>query len=87
MRGGERVEEVVGYQLSMDHKLPREQGSIQYCTTGILLQRMQSDRTTQAICQGDIMADLIQVIIKKILPARRDLRVLLMSATLNATLL
>ena len=33
---GEKVGEVVGYQVRMDHKLPREQGSIIYCTTGFL---------------------------------------------------
>eukprot|EP00092_Neocalanus_flemingeri_P037030 GFUD01040313.1.p1 GENE.GFUD01040313.1~~GFUD01040313.1.p1 ORF type:complete len:850 (-),score=282.83 GFUD01040313.1:55-2604(-) len=90
---GERVGEVVGYQVRMDHKLPREQGSILYCTTGILLQRMQSDRTLQQfshvildeIHERDIMADLILVIIKQVLPTRPDLKIVLMSATLNAT--
>ena len=90
---GERVGEGVGYQVRMDNKLPREQGSIIYCTTGILLQRMQSDRTLKQfthvildeIHERDIMADIILVIIKEILPARPDLKVVLMSATLNAT--
>ena len=90
---GERVGEVVGYQVRMDHKLPREEGSIIYCTTGILLQRMQNDRTLKQfthvildeIHERDIMADIILVIIKEILPARPDLKVVLMSTTLNAT--
>ena len=90
----ENVGDVVGYQVRMEHKLPRMQGSILYCTTGILLQRMQSDRTLQQfthvildeIHERDIMADLILVIIKEILPSRPNLKVVLMSATLNATL-
>ena len=41
---GERLGEVVGYHLRMDIKVPREKGVILYCTTGILLHRMQSDR-------------------------------------------
>jgi len=90
---GERVGDVVGYQVRMDHKLPREQGSIIYCTTGILLQRMQSDRTLKQfthvildeIHERDIMADIILVIVKEILPVRPNLKIILMSATLNAT--
>jgi len=89
---GERVGDVVGYQVRMDHKLPREQGSIIYCTTGILLQRMQSDRTMKQfthvildeIHERDIMADIILVIIKEVLPVRPNLKIVLMSATLNA---
>jgi len=90
---GEKVGEVVGYQVRMDSKLPREQGSILYCTTGILLQRMQSDRSLKQfthvmldeIHERDVMADIILVILKEVLPLRPDLKVVLMSATLNAS--
>lgn len=33
----------VGYQIRLERKLPRERGSILFCTTGILVQFLQSD--------------------------------------------
>jgi len=84
----------VGYQVRLDHKLPREAGGILYCTTGILLQRMQSDRSLKQfthvildeIHERDVLADVIMVILRQVLPERPDLRVVLMSATLNAAM-
>ena len=73
-------------------KLPREAGGILYCTTGILLQRMRSDRSLKRFTHvildeihgRDVLADVIMVILRQVLPSRPDLRVILMSATLNA---
>ena len=53
---------------------------------------MQSDRTMKQfshvildeIHERDIMADIILVIIKEVLPVRPNLKIVLMSATLNA---
>ena len=78
--------------MRLDCRAPRVQGSILYCTTGILLQRLQSDpRLLQfshiiidEIHERDVFADLVLVVIKQLLPARPDLRLVLMSATLNA---
>ena len=58
----------------MEHKLPRPQGSILYCTAGILLQRMQSDRSLKQfthvvldeVHERDVMVDLILVILKQV---------------------
>jgi ATP-dependent RNA helicase DHX36 len=80
------------FQVRMEHKLPRLQGSVLYCTAGILLQRMASDRglkqfthvVLDEVHERDVMADLILAILKQELPRRPDLRVVLMSATLNA---
>ena len=32
-----------GYQIRLERVLPREKGSILYCTTGVLLRRMLTD--------------------------------------------
>jgi len=81
----------VGYQIKMDAKLPRQQGSILYCTSGILLQRLQSDPTLaqfnhvllDEVHERDSMTDIILVLLKELLPKRNDLKVIIMSATLN----
>jgi len=39
---GDRLGNEVGYQVRFDAKLPRPNGSITFCTTGIFLKRMQS---------------------------------------------
>eukprot|EP00111_Clytia_hemisphaerica_P005132 TCONS_00014777-protein len=81
-----------GYQIRLDCKLPRDRGSILYCTTGILLQRLVSDPymlnithiILDEIHERDIMSDFLLIIIKDVIPHRPDLKVILMSATLNA---
>ena len=72
---GEQLGRSVGFQVRMEHKLPRPQGSILYCTAGILLQRMQSDRSLKQfthvvldeVHERDVMVDLILVILKQVL--------------------
>ena len=72
---GEQLGRSVGFQVRMEHKLPRLQGSILYCTAGILLQRMQNDRSLRQfthvvldeVHERDVMVDLIMVILKQVL--------------------
>ena len=83
----------VGYQVRLDSKTPRKQGSILYCTTGVLLQKLKSDSKLgqfthiiiDEIHERDVMADLLLVLIRNILPLRPQLKLILMSATLNAS--
>ena len=71
---GEQLGRSVGFQVRMEHKLPRQQGSILYCTAGILLQRMQNDRRLKQfthivldeVHERDVMVDLILVILKQV---------------------
>ncbi len=84
----------VGYQIRLESRLPRQQGSILYCTTGVVLQWMRSDPTLDGVShivldeihERDIMSDFLITILKDLLPSRKDLKVILMSATLNAEL-
>ncbi|XP_041377673.1 ATP-dependent DNA/RNA helicase DHX36-like isoform X2 [Gigantopelta aegis] len=82
----------VGYQIRLEYRLPRRNGSILYCTTGIVLKFLESDpylkRATHVILdeihERDLQSDFLMIILKDLLPRRPDLKVILMSATLNA---
>ncbi|XP_059476225.1 ATP-dependent DNA/RNA helicase DHX36 [Neocloeon triangulifer] len=82
----------VGYQIRLENAIPRKKGCILFCTTGILLQFLQSDPNLthtshiviDEIHEQDILSDFILTIVRDLLPRRPDLKVILMSATLNA---
>ncbi|EDV26276.1 uncharacterized protein TRIADDRAFT_22905 [Trichoplax adhaerens] len=81
-----------GYQIRLENKLPRNQGSMIYCTTGILLRQLQNDPLLSQyshliideIHERNLMSDFLLIYLKDILSKRPDLKVVLMSATLNA---
>uniref|UniRef100_A0A3Q3GD52 ATP-dependent DNA/RNA helicase DHX36 n=1 Tax=Labrus bergylta TaxID=56723 RepID=A0A3Q3GD52_9LABR len=81
-----------GYQIRLQRRLPRRQGSILYCTTGIILQWLRSDPLLSSIShlvldeihERNLQSDVLLVIVKELLGLREDLKVVLMSATLNA---
>ncbi|GFR70434.1 ATP-dependent RNA helicase DHX36 [Elysia marginata] len=82
----------VGYQIRLETKRPRPQGSILFCTTGIVLKFLESDpdlhRATHIIIdeihERDLQSDFLMIILKDLLLRRSNLKVILMSATLNA---
>lgn len=81
-----------GYQIRLESQLPRKKGSILYCTTGIVLQWLQSDQSLanvshivlDEIHERNLQSDVLMAIVKDLLNCRPDLKVILMSATLNA---
>ncbi|XP_078524019.1 ATP-dependent DNA/RNA helicase DHX36 isoform X3 [Lissotriton helveticus] len=81
-----------GYQIRLQSRLPRKQGSILYCTTGIILQWLQSDHHLTSVShivldeihERNLQSDVLMSIVKDLLKKRPDLKVILMSATLNA---
>ncbi|XP_006637568.1 ATP-dependent DNA/RNA helicase DHX36 [Lepisosteus oculatus] len=81
-----------GYQIRLDCQLPRKQGSILYCTTGIILQWLRSDSHLSSIShvvldeihERNLQSDVLITIVKDLLELRDDLKIILMSATLNA---
>ncbi|XP_026557436.1 ATP-dependent RNA helicase DHX36 [Pseudonaja textilis] len=81
-----------GYQIRLESRLPRRQGSILYCTTGIVLQWLQSDKQLSSVShvildevhERNLQSDVLMAIIKDLLNVRLDLKIILMSATLNA---
>ncbi|XP_040284062.1 ATP-dependent DNA/RNA helicase DHX36 isoform X1 [Bufo bufo] len=81
-----------GYQIRLECQLPRKQGSILYCTTGVVLQWLQSDQRLISVShvvidevhERNLQSDMLMAIVKDLLKIRPDLKVILMSATLNA---
>lgn len=81
-----------GFQIKLQSNFPRRFASILYCTTGIMIQCLQSDPLLSSIThiildevhERDLQSDFLIAIIKDILMQRSDLKVILMSATLNA---
>ncbi|XP_041420858.1 ATP-dependent DNA/RNA helicase DHX36 isoform X2 [Xenopus laevis] len=85
-------ENSTGYQIRLESQMPRRQGSILYCTTGIVIQWLQSDPhlanvshiVIDEIHERNLQSDVLMAIVKDLLTLRSDLKVILMSATLNA---
>ena len=97
----EPLQNTVGYHVRFDAKKPQLGGSINYCTTGILLQQLQAapdevlDRTSHIVIdevhERDILIDFLMIIVKRALIARRQAgksipKVILMSATIDSEL-
>lgn len=88
----EKLGKSVGYQIRLEKVQARQQGSILFCTTGVLLQIMKSDPALKSfshvildeIHERSTESDFIITLLKIIISKRKDLKVLLMSATLNA---
>ncbi|KAG9242683.1 P-loop containing nucleoside triphosphate hydrolase protein [Calycina marina] len=98
---GERLQDTVGYQVRFDNKSVRRSGSIMYCTTGILLQRLlvfpdevldkPSHIVIDEIHERDIIMDFLMATLKRLIPERRQQgksvpKVILMSATIDSKL-
>ncbi|KAJ8280492.1 hypothetical protein GJAV_G00055500 [Gymnothorax javanicus] len=81
-----------GYQIRLQSRLPRKQGSVLYCTTGIILQWLRSDPHLSSIShlvldeihERNLQSDVLITIVKDLIRLRDDLKIVLMSATLNA---
>lgn len=98
---GERLGMSVGYQVRGDSNLPRPGGSITYCTTGILLERLKwnaddvidnvSHLVIDEVHERDKHLDFLLIVLKKAITARRLAgksvpKVVLMSATIDKKL-
>ena len=89
----ERVGQSAGYHIRLEKKAG-PQTRLLVMTTGILLRRMQLDETLQGIShvfvdevhERDINTDFLLIVLKGLLKVRPDLKIILMSATLNADL-
>lgn len=97
----EQLQESVGYHVRFDPKPPQPGGSINYCTTGILLQQLQHspdevmDNTSHLVIdevhERDTLIDFLLILLKKNMTRRRALgkstpQVVLMSATMDTEL-
>ncbi|CAK9316902.1 unnamed protein product [Citrullus colocynthis] len=90
---GEKLGESVGYKVRLEGMKGRDTHLL-FCTTGILLRRLLVDRNLKGIThvivdeihERGMNEDFLLIVLKDLLPRRPELRLILMSATLDAEL-
>ncbi|XP_038217928.1 ATP-dependent RNA helicase DHX30-like [Zerene cesonia] len=89
---GEGVGETVGYQVRLQSKPPRPPaGAILYCTSGVLLRRLQMNPGLEGCShvmideahERDVNTDITLLLLKRALNINRHLKIVVMSATLD----
>lgn len=81
----------VGYAIRGENKSSRNT-KLLFCTTGILLRRLHSDPTLQNIThvmvdevhERSVDSDFLLIILRELVRKRKDLKLILMSATINS---
>eukprot|EP00804_Cyclotella_cryptica_P008661 CCRYP_020114-RE/>CCRYP_020114-RE protein AED:0.18 eAED:0.18 QI:30/0.83/0.71/1/0.83/0.85/7/67/1794 len=87
----ERLGETVGYSIRLESKRSSKTRLL-LCTTGVLIRRLQVDPDLAAVShvfvdevhERDLNTDFLLIILKDLLRRRPSLKLVLMSATLNA---
>lgn len=90
---GEPLGDSVGYKVRLEG-MKGKNTQLLFCTSGILLRRLLSDPNLNGVThvfvdeihERGMNEDFLLIVLKDLLPRRRDLRLILMSATLNAEL-
>ncbi|XP_042512520.1 DExH-box ATP-dependent RNA helicase DExH1 isoform X2 [Macadamia integrifolia] len=88
---GENLGETVGYQIRVEAKRS-VQTRLLFCTTGVLLRQLIQDPNLTGVShllvdeihERGMNEDFLLIILRDLLPRRPDLRLILMSATINA---
>nr|DAD48355.1 TPA_asm: hypothetical protein HUJ06_018292 [Nelumbo nucifera] len=88
---GEALGETVGYQIRLESKRST-QTRLLFCTTGVLLRLLVQDPDLTSVThllvdeihERGMNEDFLLIILRDLLPRRPDLRLILMSATINA---
>ncbi|CAI9096105.1 OLC1v1032182C3 [Oldenlandia corymbosa var. corymbosa] len=88
---GEMLGETVGYKVRLEGVRGMDTRLL-FCTTGILLRRLLIDKTLKGVThvivdevhERGINEDFLLIVLKDLLPRRPELRLILMSATLDA---
>jgi HrpA-like RNA helicase len=87
------VGDLVGYQIRMESKKSRNT-KLLFCTTGVIIQRLQNDPELSGVShivvdevhERQWQIDVLLVILRRLVAGKRpDLKVILMSATLDST--
>lgn len=88
----ESLGESVGYSVRFETVIPRPYGSILFCTVGVLLRKLEqglrgvSHVIVDEIHERDVNSDFVMVVLRDMIHTFPDLRVILMSATIDTTL-
>ncbi|XP_076911492.1 DExH-box ATP-dependent RNA helicase DExH5, mitochondrial-like [Bidens hawaiensis] len=88
---GEKLGENVGYKVRLEGMKGRNTHLL-FCTSGVLLRRLLVDRDLKGVThviidevhERGIDEDFLLTVMKELLPSRPELRLVLMSATINA---
>ena len=89
----ERLGDSVGYSIRLEHKFARRRsGKITFMTTGVIFQCLQGNPNLETVShliidevhERSIHSDFLITMLKDILVRRPNLKVILMSATMNA---
>ena len=89
----ERIGDTVGYSIRLESK-QSEKTRMLFCTTGILLRRLQTDPNLTGVShvvvdevhERDLLSDFLLVILRSLAARRKDFHLVAMSATVNAEL-
>ena len=89
----ETIGDTVGYSIRMENKISAKT-RIMFCTTGIVLRRLQTDAMLEGVShvvvdeihERGVDTDFLLILLRDLLERRKDLKVVLMSATMNAEL-
>ncbi|XP_076644853.1 dosage compensation regulator mle isoform X2 [Halictus rubicundus] len=88
----ETLGQSIGYSVRFESCLPRPYGSIMFCTVGVLLRKLEgglrgvSHVIVDEIHERDVNSDFIMVVLRDMIHMYPDLRIILMSATIDTTL-
>ena len=90
---GEKIGQTVGYSIRLESKVSKDTRLL-FCTTGILLRRLQSDPdlsdvthvVVDEVHERDLLSDFLLVILRSLATRRSDFRLVAMSATVDAEL-
>ncbi|CAN4113942.1 unnamed protein product [Withania somnifera] len=90
---GENLGDTVGYQIRLESKRSDQTRAL-FCTTGVLLRRLVQDPDLTGVShllvdeihERGMNEDFLLIVLRDLLPRRTDLRLILMSATINAEL-
>lgn len=89
---GEELGNTVGYGVRFDSVFPRPYGSIMFVTVGVLLKKLESGLRgvshvfVDEIHERDINTDFALIVLRDMIRLYPDLRVVLMSATIDTNL-
>ncbi|XP_062337207.1 ATP-dependent RNA helicase A [Osmerus eperlanus] len=89
---GEDVGNSCGYSVRFESILPRPHASILFCTVGVLLRKLEagirgiSHVIVDEIHERDINTDFLMVVLRDVIQAYPEVRIILMSATIDTTM-
>lgn len=90
---GTNCGDIIGYSIRGESKLSKHT-HLQFCTSGVLLRTLQSDSLLSnyshiildEIHERDINIEFLLILLKRLINKRKDLKLILMSATVDADL-